>query len=115
VKKKTKKSHVKSKYDFLSNSSDDDEAAETDDETKSKSSRDSESESRSASEEHPSYTFLASLRSNNPKPYKKIVYGKEEEPERRPNRGRHVQQYGVPILKKGEYVQLDYYKGRKYV
>jgi len=43
------------------------------------------------------------------------VYGKEEEPERRPNRGRHVQQYGVPILKKGEYVQLDYYKGRKYV
>jgi len=116
--RKAKQPSVKSKYDFLSNSessSENEEIEESDNENR-RSGGDSEV---SEPEEVP-YAFLASLRSNN-KEIKKIPYKEEDLKPQNSNKDqkedrlrRHVR-YNVPILKKGGYEQLDYYKGKKYI
>jgi len=116
--RKAKQPPVKSKYDFLSNSessSENEEIEESDNENR-----------RSREPEEVPYAFLASLRSNN-KENKKIPYN-EDDIQRPQNKGgnkkipyqeedrlrRHVR-HNVPILQKGGYEQLDYYKGKKYI
>jgi len=108
---KGKKSAVRSKYDFLSNSEsssseNDEKILESDNDRKSGSA----SESGEREPEERPYAFLASLRSNNVQNKRNKKIPNYEEDRLR----RHVR-YNVPILKKGEFEQLDYYKGKKYI
>jgi hypothetical protein len=105
--RKAKKPPVKSKYDFISESS---KSENEDSIQESKSDNENRrSDGDSDSSEVVPYAFKAALRSNNMEKNKKKIPYQDEDRLRR-----HVR-YNVPILKKGGYEQLDYYKGKKYI